>query len=104
MMQFGIHAATGSDGTGRTMVRRSSFWGARGCAALLLVALLMPTMSAQSVHAASLTVSSTSDNGLGSLRTAITQANGAPGSTIAFAIPGGTPTIALSSALPNLAA
>jgi hypothetical protein len=87
------------------MVRLGMLPGARAIAALLLLIVVLPAIPTQRVTAASFIVSNTGDSGAGSLRNAITQANGAPGSTITFAIAGaGLHTIALSSALPNLAA
>jgi uncharacterized repeat protein (TIGR01451 family) len=53
--------------------------------------------------AATFTVTNTADLGAGSLRQAITEANGAPGSTIEFNIPGPGPfTISPASALPSI--
>jgi hypothetical protein len=59
-------------------------------------------MTASSLVAATFTVTSTSDSGAGSLRQAVTDANGGPGPhTIVFNILGsGVQTIALSSSLP----
>src|SRR5580658_9955133 len=53
------------------------------------------------VFAATLTVTNTDDSGSGSLRAAITTANGSSGDTIRFA-PGVTGTITLQSALPQI--
>src|SRR5262252_4163701 len=56
-------------------------------------------------EAVTFVVVSTNDSGPGSLRQAILNANGNPGSTIAFAIPGfGAHTIAPISSLPTVTA
>jgi len=78
---------------------------ARWIAAALLIVLLVPIMPAHSRAAMLFTVSTTNDSGNGSLHDAISHANAAPGSTIAFAIPGASiQTITLTAALPNIAA
>jgi hypothetical protein len=57
----------------------------------------------QSQPTQTFTVFSAADSGPGTLRAAITSANGSPGSVIAFSLPGsGVPTITLSSALPTI--
>ncbi|HEY2053359.1 MAG TPA: hypothetical protein VGH14_05425 [Solirubrobacterales bacterium] len=62
--------------------------------------LLVPVAGAA---AATFTVTTTEDSGAGSLRQAITEANGTPGSTIDFNILGTGPfTIAPATVLPNL--
>lgn len=55
----------------------------------LLVALVLPVVSIATVHAATFQVTNTNDTGSGSLRNAIIQANGSPGSTITFNVGGG---------------
>src|SRR5947209_3442455 len=50
------------------------------------------------------TVKNNNDSGTGSLRKAINNANGTPGSTIQFSIGSGSQTIALSTALPTITA
>ncbi len=80
---------------------RFSLHRVRGAmATLLLLALLFPLLSAPAVSAAALTVTNSNDSGPGSLRDAITQANGGTGALITFAISG---TITLTSPLPHLA-
>lgn len=65
-------------------------------------ATLMVAIFATSIHAATFTVSNTSDSGTGSLRQAITSANGSLGSdTIEFDV-GVTGTITLVSVLPPI--
>lgn len=67
--------------------------------ALLIVPfLLAPAMAA---HAATYTVTNLNDSGTGSLRAAITSANGDTAGVIVFT-PGLTGTITLASALPNI--
>ena len=56
---------------------------------LLLLALFITAWPPTVVHAATIMVTNTSDSGPGSLRAAIQQANGSPGSTIQFNIGGG---------------
>lgn len=67
--------------------------------ALLLACAVVLSLGA--AHAATFTVTNTADSGLGSLRAAITLANGAPGAdSIKFAIAGtGAHTITLSSSI-----
>lgn len=90
---------------GNTRVRIALPDRARWIAAALLIVLLVPIMPAHSRAAMLFTVSTTNDSGNGSLHDAISHANAAPGSTIAFAIPGASiQTITLTAALPNIAA
>jgi hypothetical protein len=65
-------------------------------------ALLLGFLLACPLPAATLTVTNTNDNGPGSLRQAIADANVAPGSTIAFAIGSGLQMIRPLSPLPAL--
>ena len=72
----------------------------------LLVCLILPALlaiaSGAPVGAATFTVTNANDTGAGSLRQAITDANGA-GGTISFAITGGgARTIAVASSLPTI--
>lgn len=71
--------------------------------AALVAATLLCLCAATSGAAATFTVTSTADDGAGSLRQAIVAANDAPGTdTIAFAIPGsGVHEILVSSSLPG---
>ncbi|NDJ61663.1 MAG: hypothetical protein GYB67_11095, partial [Chloroflexi bacterium] len=71
---------------------------------IVLTALVVSTAFPQAASAATFTVTTTADSGVGSLRQAILDANGAPGTdTIAFNIPGtGPQTIAPLSALPAI--
>jgi parallel beta-helix repeat protein len=68
----------------------------RLCAAF---ALLLPALS---LRAETFVVTNTADTGSGSLRQAILDANGTPGSTIAFSIGSGVQTIQPLSELPEL--
>src|SRR5688500_3593942 len=75
-------------------------------AAALLLALILPNggSPARPASAATLVVTTIADSGPGSLREAITTANGSPGlDTITFAIPdSGVQTIQPLSALPTI--
>jgi hypothetical protein len=73
----------------------------RAMAALLLLALFVPLLVVQATTPTAFTVVNTNDSGPGSLRDAITQANGGTGATITFTVPG---TITLASPLPHIAA
>jgi hypothetical protein len=65
--------------------------------------LVVFCLTTSSLLATTFTVINTNDSGPGSLRQAILDANGSPGSTIAFNIPGsGVHTISSVSALPSL--
>jgi len=72
--------------------------------AFALVDLFSPSQQAAAFDATTFTVTNTADSGPGSLRQAILDANGNPGTdTIAFNISGsGVHTISPTSALPNL--
>jgi uncharacterized repeat protein (TIGR01451 family) len=77
----------------------------RTLAALGLGVLTAILVSAPPAFAATFTVTNTANEGAGSLRRAIEEANGSTGNTIAFNIPGTGPfTIAPTSALPGIAA
>jgi hypothetical protein len=73
----------------------------RAMATLLLLALFVPLLVVQATTPTAFTVVNTNDSGPGSLRDAITQANGGTGATITFTVPG---TITLASPLPHIAA
>ena len=73
----------------------------RAMAALLLLPLFVPLLVVQATAPTALTVVNTNDSGPGSLRDAITQANGNTGATITVIVPG---TITLASPLPHIAA
>jgi len=68
------------------------------------VVSLLAIVASASLHAATFTVTNTDDSGAGSLRQAVTGANGGAGPhTIAFNIPGaGVHTITLATALPTI--
>lgn len=77
----------------------------------LTAVLVAMAVSGGGARAATFTVTNTADTGAGSLRQAITDANGTPGSTIRFNIPssdggydGNEWTIAPASALPDITA
>jgi hypothetical protein len=68
---------------------------------LLPAGLLALGLAGSAAAQTPIVVNNTNDSGPGSLRDAITLANGAPGhATITFAIPTGSPTITLGSMLP----
>src|SRR4051794_36831034 len=67
----------------------------------ILFGLIVALLTGSPVGAATFTVTSTNDSGLGSLRQAILEANLLPGTdTIAFSIGGGAQTISPTSGLP----
>jgi hypothetical protein len=74
----------------------------------LFLALFLSLVFGSGAFAATYTVTTTADAGVGSLRAAITSANAVPGSRITFRIPGvssgGPRVIALNSPLPDVTA
>lgn len=92
-------------GTDMTLTSRRSGGGPCVVRVVLLFMLMAPVLDVNAVHAASFQVTTNADSGPGSLRDAITQADGSPGATIAFDIGGGgAQTIAITTGLPAITA